>query len=663
MRLEESTFGVQTTTRYRRRRYRRTRPKKRRYVLVGLCLFALSIALSTIGCLVLDDRYHEDLALAHTGVQDLQAAVALLQTIPRDPFNTEVVGDAQHNLTDALTIFTRLNSDLTALPDALTSVPIYGMRLRAAKHLIPLAVEVAEAGLAGCNIVSTIASRFHDPVNQAQGLTMSDITMLNQNLQQIKMVLNQAMQQVNQLQPEDLQIDLRLGKMVSEFHTRLPLIQQGVDQAEAFLSAAPMVLGVDKPAYYLVEILDSTELRPGGGFIGNYGIVTLSGGLVTSARVIDTYLLDRRFWKARRIPAPPAYSWYKLSHKWGLRDSNLDADFPTSARNGEMLYAREGGKLSLAGVIAVTPALIERILTLSGPIAVPEYHETVTALNLIDRIHYHQLIEESKGGDAPSADGYSSVRKHFIAVLGEQFLTHLHTLPGSLLPRLMQILIDSMHTKDMQVYFDSDAAEKALQFYHLDDSIQSPASDGIFVVDANISPNKANRYLVTTVSDQVTIDNAGTATHRTLIKFMWTAPGLSGIDFYGPTLYKDYVRVYMPSHSVLLTQNGWVSEDSGIAFGRTFWGGYFHVDYPNTGTITLVWRITGAAQKDAQGWHYSYLIQRQAGAQQNIDLQVAFPPCAAIVDMSTGVVADGKQHVYLAQALTQNTPVSIGYTC
>jgi hypothetical protein len=346
--------------------------------------------------------------------------------------------------------------------------------------------------------------------------------------------------------------------------------------------------------------------------------------------------------------------------KWGLRDSNLDADFPTSAREGETHYVEEGGKLPLAGTIAITPALIEHMLTLTGPIEVPEYRETVTAQNLMDRIHYHQLIEE-KGGDVPSADGYSSVRKHFTALLGEHLLARVHSLPSSAFPKLLQLLIDSMRSKDIQIYFNSGTAEKLLQFYHFDDSIQ-PGSDGIFVVDANITPSKANKYLNTAVNDQVSIDNSGNATHHTTIKFTWTAPGLTGSDFYGSTLYKAYVRVYMPPKSVLHTQNGWVPNDSGTALGRTFRGGYFNLEYPQTGTITLTWSVAGAVKKDAHGWHYLYLIQRQPGAQQEINLRVALPPCAAIVDKSTGVVAKSKQQAYLVQTLSQDTSIRLDYT-
>src|SRR5437870_2141157 len=127
MRLEENTIVTQAPTGYKRikKRYRRRRPKKRRYVFIGILLFlvVLGIASSIIGYPVFENKYHQDLALAQSGVQDLETATALLQTIQHDPLNSEVVGNAQRHFTGALASFTRLKSDLASLPDALTTVP------------------------------------------------------------------------------------------------------------------------------------------------------------------------------------------------------------------------------------------------------------------------------------------------------------------------------------------------------------------------------------------------------------------------------------------------------------------------------------------------------------------------------------------------------------
>lgn len=661
---QTSGFLVDVRDEHSRRR-RRKKPRKRLLVMC-VCLIVFAIVLPLSGYIVLHERYQHDIAQARVGASKLEAGIALLRTLPRSSFSIGLVGGAEQDFNDALATFSPLNGDVNLIPDVLGVA--FGSRVHAAKHLVPLAIDAAQAGLAACTFISTLLTQFHNPLHKATGLTASTVSVLDRNVQQIVQELAQVIEQANQLQPGDLQFDPALGKTFGEFRAYLPLMQQVVDQAPGLISALPRILGVGQPAYYLVEILDSSELRPGGGFIGNYGIVTLNGGLVTSAQVTDTYLLDRASAVKRHIAFPAGYAWFPFKVAlggWGLRDSNLDADFPTSARNGEMLYSREGGTLPLAGVIAITPQFMEQILNLTGPLAIPEYHEVVTAQNFVDLIHYHQLNEAETNSlkPVPSSDGLSSTRKHFTALLGQYVFARLHALPASMLSGLFQALADSLHTGDLQMYFNDGAAQKLLHIFHADNSIQSPAGDGIFVVDANITPSKANAYLVTTINDRVTIDVAGSAEHTTAIRFTWTKPGLTARDLYGSPDYSSFIQVYVPTGSVLQKSAGWSLYSSGIAFARTYWEGYFQLDYPLTGAITLVWSVAGSAQQNGHTWHYLYSLQRQAGALEDVNLQETLPSCAAIVHTSLGIVADSKRQAHLAQVLSQDTAASIDYTC
>ena len=662
--LQKRPADVQAGMQHKRfKRSLRKRPR-RLLLIVVLCLLATGIAGSALAYPALSSRYRQDMAQAHVGAQELKEGIELLRALPSNPFDTRTVNQAQRDFSDALAIFSRLGDDLNRLPDLLTLVPVAGARLSAAKHLLPLALDAARAGLAGSQVIGALTQRLHNPLDKSAGLTQADLTALGRNLQVIELALNEATAQVNQVQPGDLQLEPGLGKMLDDFRAYLPRIQQSMRQVMAVFPVLPALLGTGTPANYLIEILDSTELRPAGGFIGNYGIVTLAGGRVTAVRVTDTYLLDYTYDRTHFIHRP--YGWFTLSYKngWGLRDSNLDADFPTSARNGEMLYKLEGGTYPLSGVIAITPALIQQVLTVTGPVAVPEYHEQVTAQNLIDRIHYYQLVEAGQSGDAPSADGYSSQRKHFTALLGQYVFARVRALPASQLAKLVGLLVNALHTKDVQVYFNAIPAEQALQASGVDDAVTKLPGDGLFVVDANLAQDKANRFLLTTVSDQVTIDQRGTAYHRTMITFSWTKAGLTTQDFYGPTLYKAYVRVYLPAGSILTSRSGWNGPyDTGIASGRAYRGGYFLLNYPLTGSIMLTWSDAGAALKDAHGWHYVYTMQRQAGALEAMHVQIMLPSCASISHASAGVKVDGRQQVSLSQALVSDTDMKVDYTC
>jgi len=605
--------------------------------------------------------YHRYIALAQTGVQHLRTAETLLKGLSKTPLDARIVVQAQHEFAAASTAFVQLDNGLKSLPGISLSVPGYGARLRAALHLLPLAIEVSQVGVVACNTLNLLISRFHDPLNtQAQGLTMANFTIIENTFQQIKTSLNHIIDQVHHLQPADLQADPRFSNLSATFKKDIPPLQTWLALVEKLLPLAPTLLGIGTPANYLVEILDATELRPGGGFIGNYGIVTLSGGRLTSAHITDTYLLDKAFTAAgHSIPYPPAYTWFDLAPaSWSLRDSNLDADFPTAARYAEQDYRLEGGSVPVQGVIAITPALIQRALAITGPISVPEYRETVTTQNLVDRIHYYQLGPGREGSDTPSPDGRSSVRKHFTSLLAEHFLARVHQLPSSALPKFFHLMLSSLSSKDVQIYLNPNVAEDLLQQDHLDAAIQSPVDDSLFVVDANISPSKANQFITNTMDDQVTIDQKGNALHHTTLSYSWVTNG----EIYGSSVYRDYLRVYVPPGSILQMQDGWQSYTS-KAFGREVWAGLFTLSYGQIRTITLTWMVPGVAKKDAKGWHYQYVLQRQAGARWTLHLQITLPSCAVMKNKWGGLVSNNKQRATLGQSFNKDLDVGVDYVC
>jgi Protein of unknown function (DUF4012) len=645
-------------------RNKRWRPN-RRQTLIGILLVLLlagSVS-SVIGYLMYNTytaRYHSDLSQAQSGVHHLQKAEALLSTWSQKSLDTQTPEQAKNEFAAALKIFTGLQSDVQSIPGVAAQVPVYGTRLSAAQHLLPLAITVAQAGIAGSDMINTLATGLHDPLTaQGRGITQADLSVVSKDMNVLSTALAQAVRQVNQLQPADIQFDPRIAKLVGSFHKNLPMIQQWLSSARQLLPVAPTLLGIGTPTNYLIEILDSTELRPGGGFIGNYGIATLAGARLATAHITDTDLLDGPYVAAgHSIPYPPAYTWFTLVPSWNLRNSNLDADFPTAARYAEQNYTKEGGKVAVQGVIAITPVLIERALAITGPIAVPEYKETVTAQNLVARIHFHQLGHAGQGSDQiPSPDGHSSLRKRFTELLAEHVLDHILHLPASGLSRLLQTMISSVSSKDIQIYLNSTTAENVLHRLQLDATIQAPANDSLFVVDANIGDNKANGFITNTLDDQVTIDSEGNTIHHATIRYAWTTPG----PVYGNSQYQDFIHVYAPSGSVLLTQDGWQARRTSNAFNRKVWMGYFTLNYGQTGTITLVWKVPAAARKDASGWHYQYTVQRQAGILRTLNLQVALPANASVTSKWGGLTPINGQNQKFTQPLTKDLNVGVTY--
>ncbi len=132
---------------------------------------------------------------------------------------------------------------------------------------------------------------------------------------------------------------------------------------------------------------------------------------------------------------------------------------------------------------------------------------------------------------------------------------------------------------------------------------------------------------------------------------------------YGSPLYQDYLRIYAPPGSMLQTQDGWEPQGTSKAFGREVWAGFFTLSYRQTRTITLVWTVHGVAKKSKGGWDYPYTIQRQAGVQRALHLQVTLPSCAGKITTLGGLVASRPRVMSLTQTLNGDMNVGVNYTC
>jgi serine/threonine protein kinase len=644
-------------------KYRRRKRTSKAFSLVSLVLLLLCVCGSGVaiaGNQIYNAKYQDKVAMAQLGTKHLQTALSLLQALSKNPLDAPSVTHAQHEFAAASAVFTQLGTDLHSYAGVGTWIPGYSTRLKAALDVIPIALEISQAGVAGCGALNVIISRMSEPFGTGNGITLADLRQVGKYFHQVEANIKQAIAQVSALNQGDVQFDSRIGKAVALFHQYLPTVQAFLSEADQLLPVLPVLLGIITPAYYLVEILDSTQLRPGGGYIKDYGFATFIGGRLSKAHISDTTLLDNHFSETgQTIPYPPLYRWFNLvSNSWNLRDSNLDADFPTAAGYAEQNYNLEGGAAPIQGVIAFTTTLMEHALSITGPIRVPELHETVTAQNLVALIHYYQLRPGSHIGSFLTPGGNATGSRYFTEVLAQHFLDHIHQLHSSDGPQLLQMLVSSLHTKDLQIYFNAAPAEGLLQLSDMNTTIQAPKSDSLLVVDANIAADTANQFITNTLNDQVIIDGSGNATHHTAIRYAW-----KNGNVFGSPLYRDYVRIYVPPGSSLQAQQGWQPGGTSEAFHRQVWAGSFTLSQGQTNTIILTWTEKGVAKKDAAGWHYQYLVQRQAGVAWMLNVQVTLPACVVKTHASGGRISQKGLTTTLTQPLTEDTNLGIDYSC
>ena len=310
---------------------RRKRFSRLLFVLALLVLILTGGGL--FGFLQLNATYHRYLALAQSGTQHLRSGMALLESLQAHPFVAQSVNKAQGEFVAALNDVSGIQAGLRSFSSVSGLIPIYGSRLETATHLAALAVDASLAGIGGCKLLKTLLSRLGRPLNaSAPALTSTDFTTLSKEFQAVKTSLNAAMNEALLLQPGDVSFDAHVAKQLLELQVNIPTVRNVLVGLDQVLPALPTLLGIDTSAHYLVEILDSAELRPGGGFIGNYGILTIEGGHPLPVRITDAYLLDKSFqYAGHSISYPPSYQWFRqylAPYTWSLRDLQPRRGFP-----------------------------------------------------------------------------------------------------------------------------------------------------------------------------------------------------------------------------------------------------------------------------------------------------------------------------------------------
>jgi hypothetical protein len=340
----------------------------------------------------------------------------------------------------------------------------------------------------------------------------------------------------------------------------MPKAQDLITQGQSLLGIVSWLLGIDHARHFLVQTMDRGELRPGGGFTGLYGVLTIQNGRVAPFSLQDITELDYAGNGAELgRQAPPEYrSWMKFGY-FGLRDANLSGDFPTTAKLAMQVFQEEGGG-PVDGNIALTPTVIAHVLNVIGPIKVPQYTETITAQNLEDKLHYYQQdFGAIRLQRQITGTNNAATRKAFTSLLGRLLLDKVRHEPVKVLMKIMQNAVKDIQSRDLEIYFTNPLAEGWMIQHGYSGAMDTfSKQDGFMVVQSNISISKASQYVHTTEQDNISINAQDGAYHNLTITLDYKQTG----PVYGYDTYADYIRVYAPANAQLIGGDGFDSGKS-----------------------------------------------------------------------------------------------------
>lgn len=273
------------------------------------------------------------------------------------------------------------------------------------------------------------------------------------------------------------------SKLVREVRQNTYMFKQLVDRLPALISG-------DGAKTYLVLFQNNMELRPTGGFIGSFALVTFERGRLIDTSVYDVYSSDGQL---KGYVAPPkAIKDYLGEANWYLRDSNWDPDFPTSARRAEWFLDKEIDR-TVDGVVALDLEVAKRLVGEFGTITLADYGVDIDEKNLYEKVQHSVEAEFFPG---------SQKKASFLTALTRELIQKIINEKGSRYASFAQIILESLKERHLQVYLHDSEAQRAVGEWS--GEVNTPlcppreancASLWFGQVEANVGVNKANYYI------------------------------------------------------------------------------------------------------------------------------------------------------------------------
>jgi hypothetical protein len=413
----------------------------------------------------------------------------------------------------------------------------------------------------------------------------------------------------------------------------------------------PTILGSDVPVKYLVLFQNNMELRPTGGFIGSFALVTFSQGKIIDLSVSDVYTADGQL-KGYVEPPSPIKN-YLGEANWFLRDSNWDPDFPSSATTAEWFLEKEIGE-SVDGVIAVDLEFARELIREIGPIHLSDFGKEIDSDNLYEITQYEVEKDFFPG---------SQKKATFLTALARELMDELINIPANKYIDVGKAISKSLDEKHIQVFLHNKNTQRALADLGWDGGVYQPTCSGncyadwLGIVDANVGVNKANYFINRSATLNVTMSEGEVIKELTILIENSANPAL-GTD----ATYKSYLRVLAPQKAFFsdievhdTTEKEFVAPEITEVRGRKEAGTYVEVKAGHSKNITFSWKEKIDLSFETPG-EYRLYWRKQAGTISD--------KISANFTLPSAVAASGQEYLSLTNegVLVYNTNLARDYS-
>jgi hypothetical protein len=381
---------------------------------------------------------------------------------------------------------------------------------------------------------------------------------------------------------------------------------------------------------YLILFQNNSELRPGGGFIGSFARIDFKDGQVKTLDFEkNIYTLDKEFLDKGNIVTPPD-EIKTLTSNWSMRDSNMSADFSSSAKKVAWFYKQESGK-EVDGVFALDTTFFRNLLKIVGPIPMPEYGLQVTDQNFLRDVQYQVEI-----GYFENKENWSENQpKKILADMMPKFI-NLLTQKGSKQQQISSEIVKAIGEKHLLFYFNNNKLEDLVEGAGASGRIAQASGDYFYISDANIGGYKSSLNIAETVTSKIEIKSDGSVDENISIfrKHNGSYEWPDGIN-------NNFTKVFLPLTSKIKTVT-FVAGDNNprsdatkatdqkyitsVEFGKTVLSFWQNTKPAETSQTDISTSREGAVLLNGDSFDYQITVQKQPGVEEyGLDLYIVYP--------------------------------------
>ncbi len=439
----------------------------------------------------------------------------------------------------------------------------------------------------------------------------------------------------------------------SDFKKVFNALQDDLENISKLGSSAQEIFGAAGTRRYLVLFQNESEIRPTGGFMGSFALADVKDGKLVKLDIPagGSYDLQGQLDTYVEPPTPLLLS----NKRWEFQDANWFPDFPSSAQKILWFYRHARG-VTADGVIAINSSVLERLLTLVGPLTDAKRGLTLTADTAISTLQNVVETGPEKAAHKP---------KQIIADTAGSLFNALGALPSTATVPLLVNLQTALENKEIQLYFTDESAQKTIAGFGWSGALlpTDKDQDYLMVVNTNIQGQKSDRNIKQSITHEALVQDDGSVVDTVTIKRENTTENTDPI--YNQTNI-DYIRVYVPAGSTLLSAGGfswpdeskfrtpenWYKPDTFLSnietnpvvdrrsgtritteFGKTAFGNWVITEPGASSTITFTYKLPFTLFKNNNSLvpsattppSYQLMAQKQSGVTSAFASQVIVP--------------------------------------